>query len=81
MKESQKPGVTRRSFMIGTGTLFGAAFALPRISVSADGKTLKCRAEFTPYMNGRIRQFIERSSDGGKTWKTYFDGVYVRRAT
>ena len=28
--------------------------------------------------DGRVHQFIEHSADGGKTWKTYFDGYYVR---
>ena len=44
MKKSQRAGVTRRSFLVGTGTLVGTAIALPRISVSADGKTLKIRS-------------------------------------
>jgi hypothetical protein len=27
---------------------------------------------------GKVRQHAEQSDDGGKTWKTVFDGLYVR---
>ncbi len=28
----------------------------------------------------RVRQHWEQSQDGGKTWKTVFDGLYIRKA-
>jgi hypothetical protein len=27
----------------------------------------------------RVRQFWQRSRDGGQTWETVFDGLYVRK--
>jgi tetratricopeptide (TPR) repeat protein len=30
---------------------------------------------------GKVRQFAETSSDGGKTWTTTWDAIYVRRKT
>jgi len=29
--------------------------------------------------DGRVRQVIETSRDGGKTWRVGFDAIYVRR--
>ena len=36
------------------------------------------RIRFTPNADGSVRQQWESSTDGGKTWKTVFDGKYVR---
>ena len=38
------------------------------------------RHSFTPLPQGRVRQFCEESSDGGKTWQVTFDGLYVPRS-
>ena len=38
------------------------------------------RIRFTRNGDGTVRQVWDQSSDGGKTWKTVFDGKYVRRA-
>ena len=35
---------------------------------------------FTPLDDGRVRQYIEQSTDDGKTWTPGFDGYYVRKA-
>ena len=37
------------------------------------------RITWTPLPDGRVRQLWESSADGGKTWKTTFDGYYTRR--
>jgi Tetratricopeptide repeat len=42
------------------------------------GDVLPFRMTFTPRADGSVRQFIEESSDGGKTWSVWFDGNYVR---
>jgi tetratricopeptide (TPR) repeat protein len=34
---------------------------------------------FTPLPEGKVRQLSERSSDGGKTWSTEYDFVYVKK--
>ena len=38
------------------------------------------RIRFTSNGDDTVRQVWEQSSDSGKTWKTVFDGKYVRRA-
>ena len=40
------------------------------------GKTVRQRIAWTPMPGGRVRQFWESSSDGGRTWSTEFDGLY-----
>lgn len=44
-------------------------------SVAAD-----FRGTWTPLTDGRVRQFFEQSSDGGKTWSPWFEGFYSRQA-
>jgi tetratricopeptide (TPR) repeat protein len=45
-------------------------------SVLKDGKKEHSRATFTPLPEGRVRQVLERSSDGER-WSIVFDGTYV----
>jgi hypothetical protein len=42
------------------------------------GVRLLDRIGWTPHDDGSVRQWWERSEDGGKTWATVFDGRYVR---
>jgi hypothetical protein len=42
-----------------------------------DGRPGIHRHCFTPVAPDRVRQFCEESSDGGKTWYTVFDGLYI----
>jgi hypothetical protein len=37
------------------------------------------RMTFTPLPDGRVRQFIEQTTDGGQTWTVFFDGYYARK--
>jgi hypothetical protein len=46
----------------------------------AKGQRQPLRLTFTPLPGGKVRQLMESSSDGGKTWSTAFDGTYVHRA-
>ena len=46
---------------------------------SAAGKPIQIRMSFTPLADGRVRQFMETSSDGGATWTPGFDGYYAKR--
>ncbi len=41
------------------------------------GERRAFRARFTQNEDGTVRQFIEESTDGGNSWKTWFDGIYV----
>jgi hypothetical protein len=42
-----------------------------------DGSTVLDRTTLTPAGEGRVRQLIEVSRDGGRTWSATFDGLYV----
>lgn len=42
-----------------------------------DGARHMLRMSFTPQNEGKVRQFIEESWDGGKSWAVWFDGLYV----
>ncbi len=44
----------------------------------AGGGTYLDRTTLTPLADGRIRQLIEISTDGGRTWRATFDAVYAR---
>ena len=44
-----------------------------------NGTTQLYRGTWTPLEDGRVRQFLELSSDEGKTWKVWFEGFYVRK--
>jgi len=41
-------------------------------------KPVKIRMSFTPLADGRVRQQMESSSDGGATWTLGFDGYYAK---
>jgi hypothetical protein len=42
-----------------------------------DGSTLLDRTTLTPLPDGRVRQVIEQSRDGGKSWRVGFDALYL----
>jgi hypothetical protein len=43
------------------------------------GKRTLLKMTFTKQSDGNVRQFGEQSTDGGKTWQTRYDLVYVRK--
>jgi tetratricopeptide repeat protein len=47
----------------------------------AGGHAELARGTWTPRPDGSVRQFLERSTDGGKTWTVSFDGLYVKKGT
>ena len=47
-------------------------------SVSRTGKTVLNRITWTPRDANHVRQLWQVSTDGGKHWKTVFDGLYTR---
>lgn len=53
------------------GVRFQGEIALP------DGRTYLDRTTLTPQPDGRVRQVIERSTDGGTTWQVGFDAHYI----
>lgn len=48
--------------------------------IQRDGTKTLYRGTWTPLPDGRVRQFLEESRDGGKTWNTWFDGYYKRKS-
>ena len=44
-----------------------------------DGRSYLDRTTLTPERDGRVRQVIEISVDGGATWEVRFDAMYVPR--
>jgi hypothetical protein len=49
----------------------------------AKGQTVgeRTRMTFFNLAPGKVRQLVERSSDGGKTWKVQYDFAYTRKAS
>lgn len=47
----------------------------------SDGSTGLARVTWTANPDGSVHHFIERSTDGGKHWATYFDAVYRKAPT
>ena len=62
-----------------TGRAEGTSVQFLREGQGPDGKPARFRMTYTPEGPDRVRQFIERSADLGKTWVAEFDGVYVRQ--
>jgi hypothetical protein len=44
-----------------------------------DGTPIKQRLSFTPIARDTVRQHGETSADGGRTWSTQYDFIYVRK--
>ncbi|MDP9193309.1 MAG: hypothetical protein M3P06_16550 [Acidobacteriota bacterium] len=44
-----------------------------------NGANVKTRMTYSKEGPDRVRQFLETSLDGGKTWASAYDGMYVRR--
>lgn len=59
------------------GGLVDGAMILEGDSVE-EGKPARNRITWTSVSDGSVRQLWELSPDGGKTWKTLFDGIYRR---
>lgn len=49
-------------------------------AVTADGSEAHSRMVLEPLEGGRVRQRIDRSDDGGTTWRTTFEGTYLPAA-
>ena len=48
------------------------------IQYVSSGQSNAFRGLWTPLEDGRVRQFFEESTDGGKTWQAWFEGFYSR---
>jgi len=48
-------------------------------ATAPDGSKFTRRLTFTPLPEGRVRQFSERTTDGGKTWSVEYDLTYSKK--
>ena len=62
-----------------TGAFSEGSMRFEGTLVAPDGSTKLSRMTFTPLEDGRVRQYIEESTDGGASWSAGFDGYYVRK--
>ncbi len=69
------------SLIRGSGGLEDGAMRFLGEHVLKTGEKRPFRMTFTPNDDGSVRQFLEESTDGGKTFQTWFDGRYVRAAS
>jgi hypothetical protein len=44
-----------------------------------NGRRVLRRMTLTPESAGRVRQYSEASTDGGRTWQRHYDFLYIRR--
>ncbi len=61
------------------GEFRGGAMRFQGEHLDRNGRKVLSRMSFTPLPDGHVRQFIEESEDGGKTWSVWFDGNYAPR--
>ena len=45
-----------------------------------DGRKIIDQTTLTPLPDGKVRQVIEWSKDGGRTWETVYNAIYLRPA-
>jgi len=60
-----------------SGGMEGKSMVLGGETRDTDGKVVMQRITWTPLDDGRVRQHWQASEDGGKQWKTVFDGYYA----
>ena len=60
-----------------TGQLEAGVMTYHSDQPQPDGKAYQRRLTFTPLGGHRVRQFSQGSADGGKTWSTEYDLIYV----
>ncbi len=61
------------------GLFYGNIVKFQGSVVGAKGKGILDRTTLIPLTDGRVRQTIEWSRDGGKQWQTVFDAYYNRK--
>jgi hypothetical protein len=62
------------------GNLVGNAMTLEAETPGPNGSTIRQRVQWIPEPDGRVRQFWQTSSDGGRTWTVAFDGWYRKKS-
>ena len=77
-QDTSRPGGLKHKAM--TGILYANAVRFQGAIATPKGTVLD-RTTLTPWRDGRVRQTIEWSKDGGKTWKAVFDAFYIRQGS
>ncbi|MEM7050046.1 MAG: tetratricopeptide repeat protein [Acidobacteriota bacterium] len=79
----QGSGKWYQTWMDNQGTVLrlsgGMVGGSMQLSSASDSSPVN-RITWTPNDDGSVRQHWETSTDGGKTWNTAFDGLYVKRS-
>ncbi len=65
------------SLISGRGGFEDGAMRLLGEHVLKTGESRPFRMTFTPNDDGSVRQFLEESTDSGKTWSVWFDARYL----
>ena len=73
--DTSRPGGLKHKIL--TETLADGAVRFQGTLATKNGAVLD-RTTLTPLKDGRVRQTIEWSRDGGATWATQFDAFYLR---
>jgi tetratricopeptide (TPR) repeat protein len=79
----QQTWVSDRAFTqeYRVGRLDGSTLRFQGEQKTPQGQTLRVRLSFTPLAPDRVRQHAENSSDGGATWTTVYDFLYLRQGS
>lgn len=62
-----------------TGTYKDGEMRFESDAKTAGGKAVRTTLTFTKLPNDRVHQVWKQTTDGGKTWTTMFDGLYIRK--
>lgn len=62
-----------------TGGLIDGKMVLTGETIGRNAARTLQRVTWSPLPDGRVRQFWESSTDGGKTWTVAFDGYYEKK--
>lgn len=63
------------------GGLVNGAMVMTQSRTLRPGSRIIERIAWTKLGPNKVRQLWDRSSDGGKTWRVVFDGIYIRNGT
>jgi hypothetical protein len=77
-EDTSRPGGLKTKALIAAGP--GGDVRFQGTIFVAPGVTVLDRTTLTPLKDGRVRQTIEISRDGGTTWKANFDAYYTHKS-
>ena len=78
-KKWHQTWVSNGGYLLLDGGMVGNAMVLSGAHKTGAGTRID-RISYAPAADGSVRQVWDVSTDGGKTWKTTFDGKYVKKS-